>query len=262
MSAPTRGQPAEAYQLQIYIQGRTYTVHIWAPARAFRSSRLASDEYRSQLISHAKRIIHDDAWAEDIVQSSLESAYRKLNNGQLYALHFFGGYLLIQDGTLPITAHRRRVYTQAIQLLFSNQEPEGLEVIEQPLAWLKKIVENNAKKMYNQQKKYREFCENPGNWLQAEDPRYPNPEKTYLQQEEYDTLHEIIAALPAQYPDIVNLRFFAREEYSFQDIATHLQRPVHTVTSQASRALDMIGETIKGERSIVNHRLTRKKRPA
>jgi RNA polymerase sigma factor (sigma-70 family) len=211
---------------------------------------------------HAKQIIHDDAWAEDIVQTSLVAAYRKLSNGQLYAIRFPGDHLLIQDGTLPITAQRKRVYTRAIQQFFSNQEPKEMEIIEQPLAWLKKIVENNAKKLYNQQKKYRDFCENPANWDRAEDPRYPNPEKTYLQREEDAALHEIIAALPAQYPEIVNLRFFAREKYSFQDIATQVQRPVHTVTSQASRALTMIGEALEGERSVVNHRLTRKKRSA
>jgi RNA polymerase sigma factor (sigma-70 family) len=272
VSTSTSSQLEELYQLQVYAPGRALTVHVYNPDYAFRSSRLASDEYRSQLIVHARSIVRDYGLAEDVVQTSLLSAYCKLNDGKLYAIRFDDGkwdtsqfpegYLLIRGGNFILSGKRKWMDIMLIRQLLDGKETEEIEIIEQPLAWLKKIVENNAIKLYKKRKRYREFCENPANWSQAEDPRCLNPEKMYLQQEEHASLREIVAALPARYRDIVVLRFFATEEYSFQDIATRLQRPVHTVTKQSSRAINMVGEAVKGERSVVNHSLTRKKRLA
>ncbi len=127
---------------------------------------------------------------------------------------------------------------------------------------MQKIVLHNALKYYNQQKKYQGFLADPQHWDLAEDPRCPNPEKELIRKEDCTEVRQCVAALPAHYREVVELRYLQTQDYSFQAIAAKLNRPVHTVTSQASRALDRLRITIEEQFTGKNSRSTRRKKQA
>ena len=175
------------------------------------------------------------------MQASLLGAYCWLNNGTLYAIKRQWGYLIVKgDGS---TSRARRVRRekqekanrQCFERLLGMEEKYdeeiiepamqkerlarmieqwlkgipvvGMSVIDEPSAWMQKIVRNNALKYYNQQKKYQGFLADPQHWDLAEDPRCPNPEKELIRKEECTEVRQCVAALPAHYREVVELRY-------------------------------------------------------
>jgi len=254
--------PMEGYLIQICWRGKRRKVLVHSPRSAFAFLDQELGARKDQLIMDAQHIINDASMAEDIVQSSYTNAYCHLNNGKLYVLKFEHSYLFVRGGKNVDLLRVYSVYERTIQRWLNGLSSPNIEVIEKPFAWLKTIVQNNAYKYYKKQKKYRAFCTTPKNWSVVEEASYPSPEKIYLKAERGSEIRELVAALPPHYREIVRLRFFGDRDYSFQEIAAQLGRPVHTVTSQSSRALKMIEEGIKGERVIKEKSLVRQKKSA
>lgn len=284
----------EPYQVQIHLNDKLMIVRVHSSAFALET---VFESLRSKLLTQAFRVVKDRLTAEDIVQSSLLNAYCCLNNGTLYAIKLQQNFLVVRGNgstsarsprarwyEMQEEAHKRwffenilekeETYTReatepAIQKEWLARTLErwlkgmpvvGLCVIEEPSAWIQKIVLNNALKYYNQRKKYREFLADPQNWDLAEDPRCPNPEKELLRKEEYAQVRQYVATLPVHYRRVLELRYFQDQDYSFQAIAERLNRPVHTVTSQASRALKMLREVLEEQRIAKNDRLSKRKK--
>jgi hypothetical protein len=53
----------------------------------------------------------------------------------------------------------------------------------------------------------------------------------------------------------VALRYFQNQDYSFQIIAENLCRPLHTITSQSTRAHQMLKEAVEGKRIVKDGQL-------
>lgn len=253
-------QEREAHQIQYRSRGRMLTVLVHTPEAAF--PRLATEENRATLIAQANKVVHDESMAEDIVQSSFINAYRKLNDSRLYAIKQEKGYLLIRCGTLRLPEFQKKVEGQMVEQWLAGVGPSRIVVIEKPLAWLQTIVQNNAYKYYNKRKQYRAFCMDSANWSLAEDPRCPDPEQVVLRAERNAEVREFVAALPAHYREIVELRYFQNQDYSFQTIAEKLHRPLPTITSQSTRAHQMLKEVVEGKRIVKDGQLINRRKRA
>jgi len=214
------------------------------------------------LIAQANKVVRDESMAEDIVQSSFINAYCKLNDGKLYAIRQKKGYLLIRGGTLRFPELQKKMEGQIVEQWLAGIPTSGIMVIEKPLAWLQTIVQNNAYKYYNKRKRYQAFCWDSANWSLVEDPRCPDPEQTVLRAERNAEVREFVAALPAHYREIVVLRYFQNQDYSFQTIAEKLRRPLHTITSQSTRAHQMLKEAVEGKRIVKDGQLIIRKKQA
>jgi len=283
----------EIEQIQVRFNGEPTTIPVYSPAFALET---VFERLRSKLINRAFQVTKDRSTAEDIVQASLLGAYCWLNNGTLYAIRRQRGYLLVKgDGSTRSARRVRRerqekANRQAFERLLNWEEKYykeiiepamqterlarmieqwlkgipvmGMSVIDEPSAWMQKIVLHNALKYYNQQKKYQEFLADPQHWDLAEDPRCPNPEKELIRKEDCTEVRQCVAALPAHYREVVELRYLQTQDYSFQAIAEQLNRPVHTVTSQASRALDRLRIAIEEQFTGKNSRSARRKKRA
>jgi RNA polymerase sigma factor (sigma-70 family) len=255
---------SEIERVQLHLRGKTITIPICSPAIAF---ELIFEELRPKLIERAGRVVREYEMAEDIVQASFESAYRWLNKGTLYAIKHNQGYLIVKgDGSTRSSCQKRREKQELAQKelwasllgieapkagtqiedikrilshwLLQGQPVAGMCILDEPTAWMHKIVQNNALKYYNEQKKHQGFLANPQHWERVEDPRCPNPEKEVIHQVEGELVRQCVATLPTHYREVIELRYFrTQDDTSFQDIASMLKRPTHTVTSQASRAL-------------------------
>lgn len=264
MSTQDRERPAsqerEGHQIQYCSSGKTFTVLVHTPEAAFKY--LATEETRSKLIAQANQVVKDESMAEDIVQSSFVNAYCKLNDGKLYAIRQEKGYRLVRGGALRLPDFQKAVEGQMVEYWLAGLKPSGIVVIEKPLAWLQTIVQNNAYKYYNKRKKYRAFCMDSANWSLVEDPRCPDPEQAVLEAERYAEVREFVAALPTRYREIVELRYFQNQDYSFQTIAEKLHRPLPTITSQSTRAHQLLKEAVEGKRIIREGHLTNRKKQA
>ena len=278
-------------RIQIHLNGKRMMIRIHSPNFALET---VFEKLRPKLIAQALQVTKDWSTAEDIVQTSLLNAYCWLNNGRIYAIKLPRGYLIVRGDGSTRSARRSRREKQeeaqrrlierlnrlfrieekvtegpatqeeklgrAIKQWLLGGEQTDINVIEEPDAWIQKIVQNNAFKHYNEQKGYRAFLANPRHWDLAEDPRCPNPEKEFIEAERFAEVRRYVAALPTRYREIVELRYFQDQDYSFQAIAEKLDRPVHTVTSQASRALKILGEALEEQRIMKGGRLTRRRK--
>ena len=269
-------------RVQIQYGGKTRIVQIYTPAIAIEE---IFEVLRPELIDRAYQVVKNRSTAEDIVQGSLLNAYYRLNNGTLYAIKHRQGHLMIRGDGSTRSARRTRqekqqqanrlLYhqlfgTEAEQQLVSGRAAqekklvdmieqwkkgmpgEGISIIDEPSAWMQKIVLNNALKYYNQEKRRQSFLADSQHWDLAEDSRSPNPEKELIRKEEYAEVRQAVAILPEPYRSVVELRYLDDEDNSFQIIAEKLERPVHTVTSQATRALKILREGLEGQRTVKN----------
>ena len=70
-----------------------------------------------------------------------------------------------------------------------------------------------------------------------------NPEETYVRKQKIEMMHEIVKKLKPRYRTLVELRYF--KEFSYEEIATHLDIPLGTVKAQLFRAREFLYNIMK-----------------
>lgn len=250
----------ETYPIWVYLgRGRSQTFLIHSPDAAYYHLERLFEGNRPALLQAAWKLVKDFQQAEDVVQATLIGLYYALNNGKLYVLELDDETLFVKGGQLPPSArekHDRRL----IEHWLSGGESSEMIIVENPFAWVRKSLTNNAYQRLKKEKWYREFCVNSKNWELAEDPKYPNPEHILPEEERRAEIRALVATLPSRYGEIVELRFF--EERRFAEIAQILGRPVKTVMKQSTRALAMIADIMHGRRVIKDGRWVLAQKPA
>lgn len=71
----------------------------------------------------------------------------------------------------------------------------------------------------------------------------PNPEELIIKEQKAEVLLEIIETLKPRYRQLIHLRYY--KEYSYEEIAQHLDLPLGTVKAQLYRARELLYPLIK-----------------
>lgn len=251
----------DEYPIQVQIPGKGLkTVKILSPDFAYRKLENLFEGNRPALLKAAMRILQDYHQAEDIVQKTLLGIYYTLTNGKLYAVKYTDNKFRLVKGGQFQPSEREQNDRRLIQSWLYGMEPDGLVVIDNPLAWIGTSLRNNACQRYAREKQRHQFETNTKNWELAQDPEYPNPEDIFFKKVRCEEIRALVATLPSRYRTIVELRYF--EGRHFTDIAQIVGRPVKTVTKQSSRALEIIEGILTGRRVAKNGRYVPVREPA
>ena len=65
-----------------------------------------------------------------------------------------------------------------------------------------------------------------------------DPEQTFMREQKIQIMHEVVKTLKPRYRTLVELRYF--KEYSYEEIAEHLDIPLGTVKAQLFRAREFL----------------------
>ena len=115
--------------------------------------------------------------------------------------------------------------------------------------WLFKIASNNCIDFIRKKKKntfsINKTIENDeGSELEIDlKSDALNPEETYVRKQKIEMMHEIVKKLKPRYRTLVELRYF--KEFSYEEIATHLDIPLGTVKAQLFRAREFLYNIMK-----------------
>mgnify|MGYP003691662095 FL=1 len=115
--------------------------------------------------------------------------------------------------------------------------------------WLFKIASNNCIDFIRKKKKntfsINKTIENDeGSELEIDlKSDALNPEEAYVRKQKIEMMHEIVKKLKPRYRTLVELRYF--KEFSYEEIATHLDIPLGTVKAQLFRAREFLYNIMK-----------------
>ena len=70
-----------------------------------------------------------------------------------------------------------------------------------------------------------------------------DPEQTYMREQKIQIMHDVVRKLKPRYRTLVELRYF--KEYSYEEIADHLDIPLGTVKAQLFRAREFLYNIMK-----------------
>ena len=88
--------------------------------------------------------------------------------------------------------------------------------------------------------------------------KFESPEESVLRAEEAEELRNLVETLPPTYASAIRLRFF--HEYEYQAIADELHCPIGTAKNGVHRGLEMLGETMRGQRAVKNGRMVKRRK--
>jgi len=110
--------------------------------------------------------------------------------------------------------------------------------------WLFKIASNNCIDFIRKRKKntfsINKTLENDeGSELEIDlKSDALDPEQTFMREQKIQIMHEVVKTLKPRYRTLVELRYF--KEYSYEEIAEHLDIPLGTVKAQLFRAREFL----------------------
>lgn len=75
---------------------------------------------------------------------------------------------------------------------------------------------------------------------------YLTPEEKYIKKQKIKIMHDLVGKLKPRYRTLIELRYF--KEWSYEEIAEHLQMPIGTVKGQLFRAKDILLHILKNSK--------------
>jgi len=121
--------------------------------------------------------------------------------------------------------------------------------------WLFKIATNNCIDYMRRQKIKPISIDKPyendeGDEMSMEvKSQYLTPEEKYIKKQKIKIMHEIVDKLKPRYRTLIELRYF--KEWSYEEIAAHLQMPIGTVKGQLFRAKDILLHILKNSKENI-----------
>ena len=110
--------------------------------------------------------------------------------------------------------------------------------------WLFKIASNNCIDFIRKRKKNtfsinRTLENDEGSELEIDlKSDALDPEQTFMRKQKIQIMHQVVKTLKPRYRTLVELRYF--KEYSYEEIADHLDIPLGTVKAQLFRAREFL----------------------
>jgi RNA polymerase sigma factor (sigma-70 family) len=121
--------------------------------------------------------------------------------------------------------------------------------------WLFKIATNNCIDYMRRQKIKPISIDKPyendeGDEMSMEvKSQYLTPEEKDIKKQKIKIMHEIVDKLKPRYRTLIELRYF--KEWSYEEIAAHLQMPIGTVKGQLFRAKDILLHILKNSKENI-----------
>lgn len=118
--------------------------------------------------------------------------------------------------------------------------------------WLFKIATNNCIDYMRRQKIKpisidKPFENDEGDEMSMEVRSvYLTPEEKYIKKQKIKIMHDLVGKLKPRYRTLIELRYF--KEWSYEEIAAHLQMPIGTVKGQLFRAKDILLHILKNSK--------------
>ncbi len=197
------------YTITVYVQGKKRKLRVFSPRGAFCRLESWLSAIRPSLIQQADQVLHDWPLAEDMVQKALLNAYRHLNNASLHAVKLpEKGYLLVRGGVESEAHHQWDEKIVNRWLRQGKEEVPQIEVIEELEQWLRTIVRREAYNYWNKRKKFLHFWQDHTGILSVADFQFESAEHNVLRDERDEELRAFVAALPPEFRDIVQLKYW------------------------------------------------------
>ena len=115
--------------------------------------------------------------------------------------------------------------------------------------WLFKIASNNCIDFIRKKKKNtfsinKTLKNDEGSELEIDlKSDALDPEQTFMREQKIQIMHDVVRKLKPRYRTLVELRYF--KEYSYEEIADHLDIPLGTVKAQLFRAREFLYNIMK-----------------
>lgn len=121
--------------------------------------------------------------------------------------------------------------------------------------WLFKIATNNCIDHMRRQKIKplsidKPFENDEGDEMSMEvKSQYLTPEEKYIKKQKIKIMHDLVDKLKPRYRTLIELRYF--KEWSYEEIAAHLNMPIGTVKGQLFRAKDILLHILKNSKENI-----------
>ncbi|HWY99303.1 MAG TPA: sigma-70 family RNA polymerase sigma factor [Bacteroidia bacterium] len=121
--------------------------------------------------------------------------------------------------------------------------------------WLFKIATNNCIDHMRKQKIKpisidKTYENDEGDEMSMEvKSQYLDPEEKYIKKQKIKIMHDIVEKLKPRYRTLVELRYF--KEWSYEEIAEHLDMPIGTVKGQLFRAKEIMLHILKNSKDKI-----------
>lgn len=121
--------------------------------------------------------------------------------------------------------------------------------------WLFKIATNNCIDYMRRQKIKPISIDKPyendeGDEMSIEvKSQYLTPEEKYIKKQKIKIMHALVEKLKPRYRTLIELRYF--KEWSYEEIAAHLNMPIGTVKGQLFRAKDILLHILKNSKENI-----------
>jgi RNA polymerase sigma-70 factor (ECF subfamily) len=79
--------------------------------------------------------------------------------------------------------------------------------------------------------------------------QYLTPEEKYIKKQKIKIMHDLVEKLKPRYRTLIELRYF--KEWSYEEIAAHLDMPIGTVKGQLFRAKDILLHILKNSKENI-----------
>ncbi|PCJ84089.1 MAG: RNA polymerase subunit sigma-24 [Flavobacteriales bacterium] len=121
--------------------------------------------------------------------------------------------------------------------------------------WLFKIATNNCIDFIRRKKKNVVSIDKPvedesgGEMSISLKSKLLDPEEKIIKKQKIKLMHDVVEKLKPRYRELIELRYF--KEFSYEEIAAHLDLPLGTVKAQLFRAREFLFEILKKTRDNI-----------
>jgi RNA polymerase sigma-70 factor (ECF subfamily) len=195
-------------------------------------------EINSNLTEKAER---DYKLVQLAIRHGDQRAYAELMNNYRDSLYF----MLLKMTNDPIDADDLTI--EAFGKAFKNLRQYTPDYAFS--TWLFKIASNNCIDFIRKKKKNILSLDKP---LEGEDggdfttdlhAETLDPEENYIKNQKIKLMREVVDKLKPHYRELIDLRYF--KEFSYEEIAKHLNLPLGTVKAQLFRAREFLYQILK-----------------